>query len=142
MATQLFPVGKAKYFEIGPKGRFNLLDPLNFGIFFVSVEAPDSLGNNLLLLTKIKGRTIAPIGTRSGWYFSQELKYAKKIGYQIKIHKGYFYTRDMIFKDYVLALYEMKANVDKTNPKYLLAKLLLNSLYGRFGMSPVQKIIL
>jgi hypothetical protein len=76
MAKNLFPVGNAKYFEVGVKGRFNLNDPLNFGIFFAHIDAPKSLSNNPLLLTKIKGRTIAPIGTWSGWYFSEELKYA------------------------------------------------------------------
>ena len=30
----------------------------------------------------------------------------------------------------------MKSNVTKDNPLYTISKLLLNSLYGRFGMKP------
>jgi hypothetical protein len=33
-------------------------------------------------------------------------------------------------------LYELKKNSDKDTPDYTITKLLLNSLYGRFGMSP------
>jgi hypothetical protein len=137
MAKNLFPVGKARYFELRPLGRFNLKDPSNFGIFFADINAPESLSNNPFLLTKIKGRTIAPIGTWSGWYFSEELKYAVALGYRIKVHKGYKYNRDIIFKDYVKTLYANRQTYDKLNPKNLISKLLLNSLYGRFGMSPV-----
>jgi len=33
-------------------------------------------------------------------------------------------------------LYELKANSKPATPDYIIAKLLLNSLYGRFGMNP------
>ena len=41
-----------------------------------------------------------------------------------------------IFNDYVDILYKIKSEVQKDNPLYTISKLLLNSLYGRFGMKP------
>lgn len=34
-------------------------------------------------------------------------------------------------------MYEIKKNTPKSDPMYLIAKLLMNSLYGRFGMSEI-----
>jgi DNA polymerase type B, organellar and viral len=35
-------------------------------------------------------------------------------------------------------MYQMKAEATKDSPNYLIAKLLMNSLYGRFGMAPIK----
>jgi hypothetical protein len=34
----------------------------------------------------------------------------------------------------------MKRNADPSDPKYYIAKLLMNSLYGRFGMNPDNEV--
>lgn len=56
-------------------------------------------------------------------------------GYTFKVIKGYTFEQANIFQEYVSELYKMKASASKSDPMYLIAKLLLNSLYGRFGMS-------
>lgn len=81
-------------------------------------------------------RTIAPIGNWKGWYFSEELYNAEKYGYKFEVLKGYTFEKGFIFKDYVEKLYAIKESHPKGSPMNLNAKLLLNSLYGRFGMSP------
>jgi hypothetical protein len=43
----------------------------------------------------------------------------------------------LIFDAYVTALYKIKCSVSSDSPWYTISKLLLNSLYGRFGMSPL-----
>jgi hypothetical protein len=58
----------------------------------------------------------------------------KKFGYTFKILSGYLFDKEFIFKDYVIDLYEIKKNHTKDQPMYLVSKLLMNSLYGRFGM--------
>src|ERR1700694_1370780 len=70
-------------------------------------------------------------------YFSEELKKAKSIGYKIKVLSGYLFEKEYIFKNYVSSLYTLKTESDRSSPMYTVAKLLLNSLYGRFGMAPV-----
>ena len=59
-----------------------------------------------------------------------------KYGYTFKIIKGYLFDSKLIFTDYVDFLYNLKNNSEKGTANYTISKLLLNSLYGRFGMSP------
>ncbi len=58
-----------------------------------------------------------------------------KYGYTFEILEGYLFERDNIFKDYVSVLHQMKQSSPKSSPMYLIAKLLMNSLYGKFGMT-------
>jgi hypothetical protein len=69
-------------------------------------------------------------------YFSEEINNAMAFGYKFKILRGYLFNREHIFKGYVDFLYNLKVNSAKATPDYIIAKLLLNTLYGRFGMNP------
>jgi hypothetical protein len=62
---------------------------------------------------------------------------AKDFGYKIKVLKGYTafgLESEFIFKDFINDLYIIKSAHTKDHPMYLISKLLMNSLYGRFGM--------
>ena len=61
-----------------------------------------------------------------------------KYGYRFEIIKGYSFTRKNIFKEFIDNLYSIKQNTAKDNPMYLISKLLMNSLFGRFGMQLVM----
>lgn len=128
------PVGIPQYFEGNPK----YIDDL-FGFVFVKVDSPAHLKTPILPVKINKGggsTTVYPVGTWSGWYFTEELNNAKKYGYKFEILKGYTFQKSNIFKDYVSDLYSIKMSVSSDNPWYIISKILLNSLYGRFGMSP------
>jgi hypothetical protein len=60
---------------------------------------------------------------------------AIKIGYKFKIIKGYTFNKGRPFKQIIEDLYEMRLNFPKSDPMNYLAKLLMNSLYGRFSMN-------
>lgn len=64
-----------------------------------------------------------------------ELKFIEKTGTIVKIHQLAIYKADYIFNDYVDFFYnlrkEYKQNNDIVNVKF--TKLLLNTLYGKFG---------
>lgn len=62
------------------------------------------------------------------------MKFAQKYGYKIQVIKGYSLTKnDNVFKSYIDNIYEIKSN--NTNKAIRsIAKLLLNSLLGRFGL--------
>lgn len=66
--------------------------------------------------------------------FSEEMDNAVKLGYKFEILWGYKFEKANIFKEYVDTLYQMRLDYPKSNPLNLIAKLLMNSLYGRFGM--------
>jgi hypothetical protein len=66
--------------------------------------------------------------------FSEELDNAQNYGYKFNILWGYKFERKNIFKDYVDTLYSLRRRYPSSNPLNYIAKILLNSLYGRFGM--------
>ena len=70
------PVGIPKLVQ----GHIDILDKDTFGFLKVKVTAPKDLYMPLLH-TKINDMSIAPVGTWTGWYFSEELKFALKLGY-------------------------------------------------------------
>lgn len=111
-----------------------------FGIVFASINTQDFIGNKMnypLLAYRTEDRIFNVLGTWSGWYFSEELKLAKSLGYQITVHYGYkFEKTESVFNNYVNKFYNIKAGLDLNNSMdRVTAKLLLNSLYGRLGMN-------
>jgi hypothetical protein len=136
MFEKLMPVGNPSYFE----GDILSFNNKPFGIFEVEIIAPENLNVPILQLkykTEKSGtRTIAPLGNWSGWYFSEELYNAEKYGYKFKILRGFLFEKENIFKDYIEFLYNLKENSSKDSADYIIAKLLMNNLYGRFGMDP------
>lgn len=83
-------------------------------------------------------RTIAAVGEWSGVYFSEELYNAqdKNLDHSFKVKRGFLFRQKYLFKDYVQTLFELRISSPKNTPLNIIAKLLLNSLYGRFGMNP------
>ncbi len=80
-------------------------------------------------------------GTFSRLIFSEEIKYAIKFGYSINIEYCYIFERGKdLFKDFVIDHFEIKKNTSDPELK-LIAKLILNSLYGRMGMKDIENII-
>jgi hypothetical protein len=67
-------------------------------------------------------------------FFSEELYNAEKFGYKFDIKWGYTFQRGNIFKAYVTDLYQLRLQYPKSDPMNFIAKIHLNSLYGRFGM--------
>lgn len=126
-----FPVGAPRFVE----GAIDLHAKDTFGFLKVNVTRPTDL-NMPLLMTKLDGRTVAPLGSWTGWYFTEELKLAATLGYKLEVVEGVLYERRKIFARYVETLYTMRLSFDKADPRNLICKLLLNSLYGKFGMSP------
>jgi hypothetical protein len=70
----------------------------------------------------------------TGW----ELRAARETGTIVgeRILKGIRFVYKTNFINYVTTFYDMKANAKKGSPEYIMAKLLLNSLYGKFGANP------
>jgi hypothetical protein len=72
----------------------------------------------------------------SGTYTSDELEYLYKIGAEIKIIRGLVYPKcSRIFKRFIESFYalRMQGRADKNDALDLVAKLIMNNLYGKFG---------
>jgi hypothetical protein len=136
MNNSAMPVGSPVYFE----GEITKVENKPYGIFEYGVVAPDNI-NEPVIKKHVKSsngmRTIAPLGKWTGTYFSEEIYNAINYGYKFKIIKGSLFDQANIFEEYVTNLYEIKQSHSKDDPMYLISKLLLNSLYGRFYMSDI-----
>lgn len=126
------PGGHVFYVE----GNLDLNEKENFGFFKAKITANNDLDKPVLPV-RINQHTLCTLGSWTDWYFSEELKEAQnRYGYKIIIEKGYIFERIQPFKEYVNSLYSLKSENTQNKPVYLIAKLLLNMLYGRFGMKP------
>ena len=104
-----------------------------FGFYYCDIECHNGyLG---LLSVRVKNGVHFPLGKWSGWYFSEELKFAKANGYNISVVKGYSLYRvsDDVLKNYVENVYKIKSN-PRNDTEKSIAKSLLNNLLGRFGI--------
>lgn len=109
-----------------------------FGFHAVEVFVPNTYMP--ILHQKIGGKLIFPTGHIKGVFFSEELKLAVEQGAQIlKYNGGYEFTkRTDLFSEYVDTLYKLRlANHD--NAINLVAKLLMNSCYGKTGEREEKK---
>ena len=104
-----------------------------FGFAEARITTPDKMEIPLLPF-KFDNETLHPLGSWIGVYFTEELKTIVKYGYRFEILWGYTFDKGYIFKDYVEFLYNLRSEYPRSNPLNFIAKILLNSLYGRFGM--------
>ncbi len=81
-------------------------------------------------------KLIFPTGRFSGTWSTVELEYARSLGVKIiKTGEGaLFENGGRIFKSYIETLYKIRMKAEKGSVDDILAKLLMNSCYGRFGM--------
>jgi len=108
-----------------------------FGFAEVEIFCPIDMKRPVLPF-HLKGKTIYPVGSWKGVYFSEELKAVVKLGYQIKLIRGYEFTKIDLFSSYVNTFYEIKRT--STGSEKAVAKLLLNNLYGYFGRKQISII--
>lgn len=82
---------------------------------------------------------------RNFWITGVELFEAIKIGYKLlRVKKIMSWERSApIFKKYIETLFKIKEEhkADKSNVMYIVAKLLMNALSGKFGQKIVSKVV-
>jgi len=134
MAKLPMPVGLVMTFD----GDIRKVKPDASGVFYCNITSPYDIKHPILqqrIKTLDGVRTIAGTGSWSGWYDSKEVDNAIKHKYQIEIVKGHEFNTAIIFKEYVETMYELRMQYEKGHPMNYIAKLLMNSLYGKFGMN-------
>ncbi len=129
MSNNDMPIKSPKFIEINSNFNINNF----FGFLEVEVESPKELYIPFLVHTDKLGRLISPLGKWKDVYFSEEIKYAIKLGYKFKYIKAVEFEKNKIFKNFVINLYNERLEQVNT-PLSNIIKLLLNSLYGRLGM--------
>lgn len=134
------PVGKAQM-HIGPPGPSQ---KGKIGFARVRVYLPDDC-RNAPLPVRISGKLCFPVGTFEGVFCSIELDLVQRAGGRI-LHwgKSVWFESRPVFTEMVEDLYPYR---DKTLPGYdsaiaEIVKILLNSLYGKFGQKTLRQRII
>jgi len=117
---------------------FNLND---LAFIEVDVEAPENL-NIPIIPTRIKSkdggfRTICPLGKWTGIYNTNEIKKGLELGYKFKLIRAVKFEKGFIFSEFVDYFYNLKKESSPYSSDYIIAKLNLNSLSGRFALEPI-----
>ena len=133
-SSKPMPVGFPRWFV----GNILKYEPDAFGFFRCNITAPEGLDIPVLqthVKTKSGVRTMAPLGKWSCVLFSEEMKLALAYGYEIEVIEGYTFDKAIVFDKYAADMFHIKQSHESSHPMYLISKLLLNSLYGKFGMT-------
>jgi len=103
------------------------------GLTKAIVEAPDDIYLPVLPV-KHNNKLFFPKGKFTGFWDNSLLRKAEELNYYIKPLKSYEFDKsDYIFKEYVDKFFNQKKNSKKGTPQYITAKILMNSLYGKFA---------
>ena len=126
--TQPMPIGKGTYYR-GDTGK-------SFGFIRANVYVDDNFKIPILPVRK-DGLLIFPTGSFSGTWFSEELNYAEENGYKVDRIEGIMYEKSPdVFKSFIDKFYKIKSESENSS-QTKIAKLILNSLYGKLGSRDV-----
>lgn len=111
-----------------------------YGYFEAHIVCPPTIKRPFLPYRDEKSKTIVfPTGEFVGVYFSEELKYARDIGYQVTLLSGYSFEKmNSPFDSFVSTIYDKRQSAKRTGNDAMayVYKILMNSIYGRFGINP------
>lgn len=102
------------------------------GIMECHVISPPDLDIPILpYRDEARGKLLFPLGEWNAWYEFSLIEKALKYGYDIKPKRIWEFDGEDIFSEYVDRIYMLKQNSEGAEKQTM--KLLLNSLYGKFG---------
>lgn len=105
------------------------------GFYLANVKLKDCYIPPLPYFHNELGRLIFPVGSLSNCYCTgAELDNAREFIDSIEVVDGlYFPETEFLFAEYVDYFYSIKQNSTSDSPDYFISKLMLNSLFGKFG---------
>lgn len=126
-------------------GPYPVDDPIGFGLYelqhtfgFLKCRVythPEMKHVPILPFRSNTMGTIFPTGTFEGWWFSEEIKYAQQCGYIVEVLEViYAAPQKSCFFDFVNDIYNLRLKNPKPSPLNYIFKIILNSVFGRFGI--------
>ena len=136
MYNNCFPISRPK------KMIYRNLDEINnkTGIMLAEIIAPSDLDIPILPFHRQDGRLIFPLGHWKGMYEFSLIRKALSYGYHVKPLRAWEFDDAPIFHDFVDHFYTLK-NQSRGAEKEIY-KLLLNSLYGKWGERSRRNVII
>lgn len=120
-------------------------DSQSLGVYHLRIKSPDNLPIPILGCKFKVNKTesfIFPLGEFDGHWCTPEINYALENGYKIiKVYEGAIFENDgKIFKNFINYFYN-KRKKSTNEVDNIICKLIMNSLYGRFGMNTIKEQI-
>nr|QWO71428.1 DNA polymerase [Termitomyces sp. K1Aa] len=112
-----------------------------FGFCYVQITPPEGLDNYLIPYRDSNGKVYCPSTPFSGLYWSELLKASREYGYKIQVSGGFKFEKGYdVFKPFIRDIYEKRSEAKENSLSSLqyVFKLIMNSLYGRFGMKEIE----
>jgi hypothetical protein len=108
------------------------------GFFRANIKYPDCY---LPILPVRVDKLYFPVGSFEGIFSSMELLEADRAGADIEILEGRLFHAEPLLKDFIDRLYIMKKEADAAGngAKRYIAKILMNSHYGKYGQRRLQR---
>lgn len=128
MRNNDYPCGRYKHVRDWVNGKL--------GIYKTKVKSPTFLEIPFLPMRNEEGKLMFPLGEWTAHYTSVEIEKARALGYQIDIIEGVVWEeKSRPFTGYVDKWHKIKTEASNKGDEAqkLIAKLHLNSLYGKFG---------
>lgn len=142
--VSLYPTAMQKFnYPIGEALETNIFQQGKLGIYKIRFNPNRNLCHPIIPRREIIGsqrKLRWDLNKGEGWYTSISIEDMIKHNYEVEVITGYYWENSApIFKNYIDQMYQMKATNQKGTSKYLLAKLYLNSLYGKMIQRPIHK---
>lgn len=151
MHKHRYPIGQPRHIQFGVgKIRSDLIrypdnERWKRMIFVVDVLPPNYILTPFLFSKDKDGKLEKNLKPKKHQYYcGTELIHAvKKLGYRItKIYSCWEWpSSEYIFKTYVSKEYELKNEAERGSAAYMVHKLLLNSLSGKFGQKDIEETL-
>jgi hypothetical protein len=138
MRDNLYPISRPR------RATFTSKDDIEekVGIAHCRVRSPDI---NIPLLPyhqPLTRKLLFPIGSWEGFYDFSFIVKARELGYTMDIIRAWEFTAAPIFQDYVDTIYMMRCRDKDKGAVDATMKLMLNSLYGKFGENPWHETLI
>lgn len=113
------------------------------GIFYVRYTPNQNLSIPVLPRKELK-LLLWDLVSSEGWYNSVDIETAIAFGYQVEFVQGYVWEKAApVFKNVIDDLYKIKQEAENAGDMTLrsIAKLLMNSMYGKMLQKPVKESV-
>jgi hypothetical protein len=149
--TEVFKrAGRLNCYDVNSMYPFVMLDPLPVHYegqntrlddrYYSFVDATVTSGESYVPTLPLRlEKLYFPMGRFRAIFTSEELVESEARGSRIeKVHRAYHFRAEPVFREYIETVYEEKRTAPE--PLRTIAKLRMNSLYGKFGQDPVGKV--
>lgn len=130
--NSLYPTCMLEEMPTGEPLKSKAFDKNRIGFYEVDVFIPKMKISPVPAV--MNGKLMFVCGNFRAFLSSAELELIKEIGGDFKVIRGIVFSeRARIFEKYIKELYTIKEKAPKGSIDYVLSKLTMNSLYGKFG---------